>query len=318
MSPEATARRVYRKWPRPGPALVQRLLPIALLGFIAACATNPSAGSLAQEIAIQRNESAEKFSSQPTLRVASLNIAHGRGDSLNQLLVSTQDTHENLSTIAEFLKARDIHVAALQEVDSPSRWSGSFDHASYLATAAGFGYWAQAAHARLGVAQYGTAVLSRAPIENALAINFAPSPPTANKGFTLAEIVWQTSESESIVVDVVSIHMDFSRKSVRQAQLEELEKAVYDRSNPIVLMGDFNSEVLARQLMLPDANNPRQLHTVFGTDSEYASYKDKRLDWIIVSGELAIIDYQSDSAVLSDHRAVIATLALKNNNEERP
>jgi endonuclease/exonuclease/phosphatase family metal-dependent hydrolase len=290
---------------------VQCLLPITLLGVIAACATTPSGGSLAQEIAVQRNESTEKFASQPTLRVATLNIAHGRGDSLNQLLVSRQGVQDNLGTIAEFLEARDIHVAALQEVDSPSWWSGSFDHASYLATAAGFGYWAQAAHARLGVAEYGTAVLSRVPIEKALAINFAPSPPTANKGFTLAQIVWQTSESESIVVDVVSIHMDFSRKSVRQAQLEELEKAVDDRNNPIVLMGDFNSEAIARQLMRRDANNPRQLHTAFGTDGKYASYKDKRLDWIIVSGELEIIDYQSDSAVLSDHSAVIATLALK-------
>lgn len=288
-----------------------RLIIVTLLGAIAACATNPPTGSLIQEIAVQRNESTENIAPLPLLRVATINIAHGRGDNLNQLLVSTQGTKDNLSTIGEFLRTREIHVAALQEVDSPSWWSGSFDHASYLATAAGFGYWAQAAHARLGVAEYGTAVLSRAPIEKALAINFAASPPTANKGFTLAEIVWHTSESENILIDVVSIHMDFSRESVRQTQLKELEMAIEGRTNPIVIMGDFNSEALAHQLMHREADNPRQLQTVFGTDGEYASYKDKRLDWIIVSRELAIIDYQSDSAVLSDHRAVVATLALK-------
>ena len=223
---------------------MQRLLIVALFGVITACATTPSTGSLAQQIAIQRNASTEKLAPQPRLRVATINVAHGRGDSLNQLLVSTQGTKDNLSTIAEFLQTREIHVAALQEVDSPSWWSGSFDHASYLATAAGFGYWAQAAHARLGVAEYGTAVLSRAPIEKALAINFTASPPTANKGFTLVEIAWHRSESENILIDVVSIHMDFSRKSVRQTQLKELEMTIEGRTNPIVIMGDFNSEAL--------------------------------------------------------------------------
>jgi endonuclease/exonuclease/phosphatase family metal-dependent hydrolase len=66
--------------------------------------------------------------------VATLNLAHGRKDSLNQLLLWTSTIKENLNDIADVLGQHKPHVVALQEADAASFWSGSFDHVEYLAS----------------------------------------------------------------------------------------------------------------------------------------------------------------------------------------
>lgn len=248
------------------------------------------------------------------LHIATLNIAHGRGDALNQMLVSGKTIQANLATIARTLRQGDIHVVALQEADTPSLWSGRFDHSATVAKLGGFGWYANSPHANLGIGHYGTAVLSTLVIRAASSHDFPPSLPTARKGFTLVELDWPGTEDAGTKyagrVDVISIHMDFSRKSVRQTQLTELRKALEGRTNPVIIMGDFNSESIARQLMTEEGENGRHLHTPGDTSPPWHSYKDKRLDWILVSSELEFVDYQTDPAILSDHRLVTARVRL--------
>ena len=42
--------------------------------------------------------------------------------------------------------------------------------------------------------------------------------------------------------------------------------------------------------------------------ADYATYRDKRLDWILVSPELEIVDYRVVDDPISDHRLVVADL----------
>lgn len=279
---------------------------------LVACAGVPAAETgTPQLLTINKAESATMPAPNSTLRVASLNIAHGRGDSLNQMLVSNGAIRQNLESIASFLQKNEIHVAALQEVDAPSAWSGNFDHANYIAKRAGYGWWIQASHASLGIADYGTGIFASAPISAAARLDFTPSPPTAGKGFTVAEIQWHRPGQTATVIDVISLHMDFSRKSVRERQTEELDAALKNRTNPLILMGDFNSETLAERLVQNAAENKRLLHAWPGEDDLHYSYKNKRLDWIIISGELEFLDYSTATDILSDHRAVVAKLRLR-------
>ncbi|MEH6586390.1 MAG: endonuclease/exonuclease/phosphatase family protein [Halioglobus sp.] len=288
------------------------LAPSLLTALVlAACSATPAAETgEPQLLAINSTDNATVPAPAATLKVASLNIAHGRGDSINQLLVSTDAIRQNLDLIANFLQDNTIHIAALQEADAPSSWSGNFDHTGYLAAGAGYPWWIQASHASVGVADYGTAILSSAPIQVAARLDFTPSPPTAGKGFTVAEIRWDPPGNAAVTIDVISIHMDFSRKSVREQQLQELSDTLNGRTNPVILMGDFNSETLAEQLVSNTAENERRLHTWSKSDEPHYSYKQKRLDWIIVSGELEFVDYTTATDVLSDHRAVVASLRL--------
>ncbi len=282
-----------------------------LLLVLLSCNSHPSSDAAQKHsLIVNENPQWSIAAPGPELRVATLNVAHGRGQSLNQLLVSDANIQTNLTRIAQFLRTQNVHIAALQEVDSPSMWSGNIDQAKHLALAAGYGWWGQASHASLGIANYGTAVLSAAPMRGALGLDFQPSPPTAQKGFTLAEIEWSPATGKSITLDVISIHMDFSRKSVRRQQMDELDQVMKGRNNPLILMGDFNSETLAAQLMKSAEENDRHLHTWTHSESAHFTYKKKRLDWIIVSGDFEILDYTTADDPLSDHNAVIADLRL--------
>ena len=282
-----------------------------LLVVIQACVASPAGeNARPRNLDVLSNANHAAVTHPSILRVATLNIAHGRGQSLNQLLVPKSQLENNLGAIADFLRRENIHIAALQEVDAPSRWSSNIDQAAFIAQRGGFPWWVQASHASLGIASYGTAVLSALPVTEALQLDFPPSPPTAQKGFTLMQIPWQFEQGPAVAVDVISMHMDFSRQSVRRVQLEELERLIRNRRNPLILMGDFNSEFLASRLMENAAQDQRHLHTWTGGESAHFSYKKKRLDWIIVSSELAFVDYTTASEPLSDHKAVIASLRL--------
>lgn len=285
------------------------LLPMLLA--ICACAPSASAPEQPVRLDIRSPELYSAPAARAELRIASLNVAHGRGDSLNQLLVSRQAIRDNLRKIARFLVQQRIDIVALQEADAPSHWSGGFHHTDFLANRVGYPWWTQDSHARLGIANYGTAVLSALPITAAAGLSFAPSPPTARKGFTVAEIQWPVAPGHEQTVDVISVHMDFSRRSVRERQSAELAEIMQGRKNPLIIMGDFNSEALASRLVAAAATNDRLLHTPDTDAGELSTYKNKRLDWIIISGELEFIDYRSAPEMLSDHRAVVASVRLR-------
>lgn len=299
---------------------MQILRCIAALALILALpllqSTYAVAGSaIAKPTPVQHINAGRTAPAGNTLNIATLNLAHGRGGALNQLLVSAQTTRQNLETVGRVLQQQDIHVVALQEADAPSLWSGRFDHTTLVAKHGGFGWYASSPHAHLGIGHYGTSVASTLPMLNAQNHDFPPSLPTARKGLTLAELNWSTTEGD-VILDIVSIHMDFSRKSVRQTQLRELRQALAGRTNPLIIMGDFNSVEIARQLMDEERDNGRYLHTPGDTGPEFHSYKSKRLDWILISSELEFIDYTTFPDNLSDHKLVTARVSLRDNISE--
>lgn len=254
-----------------------------------------------------------KQKERETLTLVSLNIAHGRKLSLNQLLVSRKQTLNNLQDIADFLLQVNGDIVALQEADAPSNWSGNFHHVEFLATHGEYPQYIHASHANIIIGHYGTGVMSRLPIQAGYGLTFPPSPPTTSKGLTLAEIKWQTKNG-TINIDVISVHLDFSRETVRKQQLYEMLTTLSKRNNPIIIMGDFNSEWLAEQLTSSKFSSSLSLHTHYDDKKSLKTYKDKRLDWILVSSDLIFKSYEISPLTLSDHLAVIATVSLAPSN----
>ncbi|MEM7233605.1 MAG: hypothetical protein AAF517_15625 [Planctomycetota bacterium] len=76
-----------------------------------------------------------------SLRVLSFNIAHGRGTGVHQALCSQDEIQSQLKEIAKVLRREDPDIVGLQEADSPSIWSGSFDHIGFLAADARIPYF---------------------------------------------------------------------------------------------------------------------------------------------------------------------------------
>ncbi len=251
---------------------------------------------------------------QGSLKVVSLNIAHGRGDALNQLLLDRTDFEANLGRIAELLVALDADIVALQEADGPSRWSGGFDHVAALAEAAAYPWYERAGHAQSWLFDYGTALLSRQPFSEVLNHTFAPSPPTMNKGLLLGQIAWRApGGGRPRRVDILSVHLDFSRQKTRQRQIEELVAVLAGRENPGIILGDFNSDWFSEASTVRALAEQAGLQVYAPDARDLGTYRDgsKRLDWILISKELEFLDYRVVADRVSDHRAVYAEIGFR-------
>ena len=287
---------------------------VFLLYMQAACSQAP-----ATVLSVIQPQSPQIAYTTDTLKVMSLNIAHGRKDGMNQLLLSGSTIRQNLDDIASVLVENGADIVALQEADAPSRWSGNFDHIALLAEQADYPAVAHTPHASSWLFNYGTAILSHAAFTETLNYTFEPSPPTMNKGFTLAQIVWQPQGDDraSVLLDIISVHLDFSRKQVRENQIREITRALDGRDNPTIILGDFNSDWLADELVVRALADDNELKGYRPSADDLATYPsgNKRLDWILISETLEFISYDVLPDVLSDHKAVVAEIGFSGVDE---
>lgn len=246
-----------------------------------------------------------------SLRILTLNLAHGRNQAANQLLLRREDIEQNIQRISQMLTRVDADIVALQEADGPSGWSGNFDHVEWLAREAGYPWHYRASHAQSWLFNYGTAILSRVPVSEVLQHTFNPSPPTFNKGFLLSTVSWVPNRDScpELSIDVISVHLDFSRHKVRQEQINEMTALLSGRNRPIIIMGDFNSEWFADESIVKQlAQNGRLSVYMPEADNLHTYNTDYRYDWILISPDLAFASYEVLPDNLSDHRAIVAEI----------
>jgi endonuclease/exonuclease/phosphatase family metal-dependent hydrolase len=114
-------------------------------------------------------------------------------------------------------------------------------------------------------------------------------------------------------VKVGSVHLDFSRRSVRRSQIDEMVGILSKIEGPMILMGDFNTDWQSEDSSLKYLAEQLDL-TVFKPHADgLSTYGDKgaRLDWILISPELEFQTYAVVPKVMSDHYAVAAEIVLK-------
>jgi endonuclease/exonuclease/phosphatase family metal-dependent hydrolase len=276
---------------------------LAAVGF-----TTRSGGSRDAEIRPTVLGAPPRFAGR-NFRVITLNVAHGRGTGRNQLLQPSSRIRDQLEVAAGLVAREQPQIIALQEADSRSFWTGGQDQVSAFAAVTGSHAYAAGHHVDGFGLHYGTAVLSDFVIRSARTHAFSPNPPTPTKGWVVATVVMPGAPNTD--VDVVSVHLDFSRRSVRERQVRSMIEALEGRGRPLVLMGDLNSgwggkgaaEILCREL---------SLHTWQPTSTKVTfPALDARLDWILVSQEFDVIDQRVLTTRVSDHLAVVADLRLR-------
>ena len=299
--------------------MLKKLLLFFLLinvAVLVACATVEKPRTIYNsDIKPDNNIRSEQVYPDSALRIATLNMAHGRKDSFNQLLVGEGSHKKNLEDIADVLARYRPHVVALQEADAESGWSGGFDHVDYLASAAEYPWTTHVSNAESWLFSFGTALLSGVPINETITHSFESSPPTLDKGFVLAQIEWPYGgENEPRKIDVISVHLDFSRQAVREIQINEMVEILSARMNPTIIMGDFNSEWFAETSVIKELATKSRFTTYRPESENYNSYKDKRLDWILITKDMEFINYKVLPDTLSDHAMIMADIRFKQHN----
>jgi len=254
------------------------------------------------------------------LTVLTLNMAHGRKDAFNQMFQKTSTTRRNLEEITSFLDNSRADLIALQEADSPSRWSGKFNHVDFVSEKSTYPCRLHAHHAHSYMYDFGTALLSRVPYVEKLSHTFEPSPPTTNKGFVMGKVRWNPGGrlQQPVIVSVISVHLDFSRKKVREAQTEEMRIMLAGVSPPVIILGDFNTDWSKDESVLRAIASNSNLNVYQPEATGLGTYKSgkHRLDWILISKDLEFVSYEVPQVVLSDHLPVRARIRLLENPVE--
>ena len=267
-----------------------------LISIILSCAHSP-------------NYPMQNVQSKPenSIRILSLNIGHGRGAQLHQILVGKKGVVKNIDRIAHEIMLQKSDIVALQEIDGPSIWSGSISHNQRIAKSSSLPYEFRGTHVRMPSLTYGTAILSKYPFTNTDSKIFTPSPPLPNKGF-----VWADISVQNQLIRVVSLHLDFARHSVRKKQLAEVSAVLQNSNIPLIVMGDFNTEWNSTMEDFCNQNN-LQRHEASQKRITFPKTK-KELDWILISNSLRFISYQVLPYKMSDHLAITATIQIESEN----
>jgi len=291
---------------------------LATLGLASLVVFTPSnataANNIDDESPLCNLPVSKQIITSPLLSVLTLNLAHGRKDGLNQMLQKTSTTRKNLEEIADFLSHSGADLVALQEADLPSRWSGKFNHVEFMSQKSPYPCRLHASHAQKYMYDFGTALLSKVPFSDSILHTFEPSPPTTNKGFVMGEVLWNPDGKlpKPIAVSVISVHLDFSRKKVRDSQIEEMRKILPGIAKPVIILGDFNTDWTTDDSALKAIAQRSNLKVYKPGSDNLGTYKKgkQRLDWILISNELEFVSYEVPQLVLSDHQPVQASLRL--------
>ena len=245
----------------------------------------------------------EQSKPSETLTLLSINMAHGRGDGRNQILQSNKVIKSYVEKIGHLLKREKADVVAMQEADAPSWWSGNFSHVNHVAKLSSMRFALQGKHVNGIGLQYGASLVTKLDVTEARSETFPMSIPTFSKGFVLATLKW-----DEFSFDVVSLHLDFARASVRKEQLEFLAQKLKERKRPLVIMGDFNTD-MSKEL-LPEFMKKMNLKTWKSDDKSIVTFPflGVRIDWILVSSEFEIVEQTVLKDVVSDHSVVRAVL----------
>jgi endonuclease/exonuclease/phosphatase family metal-dependent hydrolase len=247
------------------------------------------------------------------LRVMSFNIAHGSKNMFGvvPLFRRASTIKKRLRAISAYIKSKHVDVVGFQEADGPSWWSGRFHHVNFVARQAGFPYAILGIHVKTKRKRYGTALISRLAMSNAISHRFKPLS-YFKKGLVVATIAWPGMPKRK--VDVISLHLDPRKQNIQASQLREVVSVIKKRKNPAIVMGDFNTTWFGKNSPLKVLVNELGLKTYRPFNPYLFTHhfpKKRRIDWIFLSPELEFVRHKILKVKYTDHYPVMADIRWK-------
>lgn len=274
------------------------------------------------------SENAEQF--DPVLRIASYNIAHGRGlAESNWNGGSHQERMLRLEKIAELIRSLDADIVVLNEVDFDSSWSGGINQAEFLAEAAGFPYRVEQRNLDMRFLfwtwRFGNSILSKHRIESAAVIDLPGYRTTetwlAGKKRGINAAVTANGQS----VRVLGVHLSHRSEALRTQSADQLVSIAARSRLPTIIAGDLNSTPSGfpnAQTSVDGRNaidilsgaqlerNPQQPPVSDQTLTFHSSAPKSVIDWILIPSGFQFSSYRVHPSELSDHRPIVAEFSL--------
>lgn len=232
-----------------------------------------------------------------TLRVLTLNTHGGHGPS-----------GFDMNRLSRFIRAADVDVALLQEVDRDRPRSHGVDMPRVLAEATGMDM-AYGLNVHLGPRRgvSGIATLSRYPI-TATAHTLLPNRP----GLKQRGLLRTDLDVDGTTVSVFNTHLEHTSPAMRFRQLAALRGPLAASGHPVVLGGDLNagsgSDALRlARTFLDDAWTAAGS----GAGATAPAHSPRvRIDYLLYAPPLQVTRAEVLPAVVSDHRGVRGRFVL--------
>lgn len=228
------------------------------------------------------------------LRLVAYNIHHGEG----------MDGKIDLERIAKVIAAEKPDLVALQEVDQKCKRSGGIDQAAELAKLLKMEhrFWKFMDYQG---GEYGLAILSRFPIEETIMHRL----PEGAEPRVALEVIVKSPEWPG-KFSFVSIHNDYKTESIRVTQIAALQKALKERTHPIILGGDFNAVTQSDSLNLLTKDSWTMLRKA-PKKTWPSGEPQQEIDFFFAKGLPAyvFVDKIIPEIVASDHRPIAVVIS---------
>jgi len=219
-----------------------------------------------------------------TVTLATYNIKHGA---------------DGLDKIAEAIREISPDIIGLEEVDVNCERSGNVDEPAELARLAGYPYYVFSRAISLGDGEYGTAILSRYPIESFEIISLESG---NGEDRTVGHAVVSV---DGLKTDVFVTHLSYQSSSLRITQMETIAGLLAGCEHYVVL-GDFNSFDLEDIFHLGAdyyVNRPERSYITFRR-------REMAIDNIVVSKSFTELTSGVSDREGSDHKLLYAAFQL--------
>lgn len=272
---------------------------------------------------------AAKF--EGTLKVAAWNIAHGRGTAKSNWNEKPEPKVGRIVEIAHFIRELDADVVVLNEVDFSATWSGGLDQGQTIAVHAGYPYYARQCNMDLGFLfgrwQFGNAILSRYPIEDAEVVELPALKEWEDwlaghkRGLVCTMVLTPNTR-----INVMGLHLESRGEQIRVDSVKALSEQIAGMDGPLVVAGDLNTTPSAA----PFANHTSQGENAFDTlikstgmltaafdlndpaQLTFPAWKPKTaIDWVLCTpDDFKVVGHKVHHTQLSDHLPVTMQMRL--------
>ena len=217
----------------------------------------------------------------------------------------------NFARIAEELEVWDADVVLLQEVDRYRLWTGQIDMPAVLADRLGMAWTFGANVQRSARNSYGTAILSKYPVQS-FHNTLLPAPPgTQQRGLLQATI-----DVDGIQMSVYDTHLEHTSADARLQQMQVIAPILRDDPLPKVFGGDLNAGP-GSPVLNAVAGVVRDTWAAVGVGSGLThpgGSPRARIDFLMHAGgstaDLVPLGTDTLASAVSDHRAVWGSYQL--------